>query len=101
MSLGLNPVKADVDYLAGTLAKRLHEDIDRIGEFKYWLDGKSVGDLEALGYTNGEANLLKSVFADLDQLRTLYVGAATLGSVKDFRTFARQIIGFGLSLPGN
>lgn len=95
MSLGIQPAKADVDATAGDIARRLNLAFDLIADFKFWLDAKTVGDLEALGYTTGEANTLKSAYADLEQLRTLYAGAATLGSAKDFRTFAKLLWGFG------
>jgi hypothetical protein len=40
-------------------------------------------------------NTLKSAMSDLDQLRTIFVGSATLGVAKDFRTFAKRLCGLG------
>lgn len=87
--------KAQLDAQAGTIALDLHEAFARVEELKYYLDAKSTGDLQALGYTSDEANLLKSAYADLDQLRTIYQGLASLANAKDFRTFARQVFGLG------
>lgn len=44
-----------------------------------------------VGYAAGDVTNFKSAFSDLDQLRTIYQGSATLGTAKDFRTFAKLI----------
>jgi hypothetical protein len=101
MSLGITPTKTDIDLFAGAVARRVNEDTRLAGALKYFLDSKTVGDLEALGYTAAEANALKSAAADLDQLRSIYEGGSDLLAPKDFRAFARQLFGFGTGLPGN
>jgi len=44
-----------------------------------------------INYASGDVTNMKSAFSDLDQLRTIYQGSATLGTAKDFRTFAKLI----------
>lgn len=98
MSIGVSPDKALIDQFAGDISRRLNVTLNLIGDMKYFLDGKSSDDLIALGYTGNEVAVLKSAFSDLDQLRTIYEGSVNLAVAKDFRTFARQVFGFGLSL---
>lgn len=43
------------------------------------------------GYAQADVTTMKSAFSDLDQLRTIYQGLATLGSTKDFRAFAKLV----------
>jgi hypothetical protein len=93
--VGIEITKANVDKAAGTFARDLRTAIDHIVAFKEWLDTKTVGDLEALGYTTSEANTMKSAYADARQLADLYLGATTLGAQKDFRTFMKQLYGLG------
>ena len=95
MSLGLEVTKTQVDGVAGTIARDINRLFEDIVTFNLWLDGKSVADLEAMGYSTNEANVLKSAYADAAQLQTIFTGAANLASVKDFRTFLRQLWGLG------
>lgn len=95
MSAGLNPSKGEIDTMAGVIARDLQSALNRVTEFKYFLDGKVDADLTALGYTSGDIANLRSAYGDLDQLVTLYKGNATLGAAKDFRTFVRRIFGMG------
>lgn len=95
MSLGQPPSKSAIDNAAGSLARALHTTLRNVAEFKSYLDTKSAEDLETeFGYTAGEAAVLKSAVADLDQLRGLYEGEANLADAKDFRTFAKRLFGF-------
>ena len=93
--VGINIDKAAVDSNAGTLAQSLQSAFNRTQQLKAWLDATPDATLVALGYTSGEVAVLKSAITDLDQLRTIYQGGATLGTAKDFRTFAKQMYGFG------
>ncbi len=89
MSLGVGVTKADVDQVAGAIAGQLRDTFERIESFKEWLDTVQVADLEALGFTTAEANTLKSAYADAAQLRTIFLGTATLAVAKDFRAFLK------------
>jgi hypothetical protein len=95
MALGLTPVKAEVDSMAGVIARELQAVMSRIEKFKFFLDSKTVEDLESMGYTTTEANTLKSAYADAAQLAALFEGSGTLGVAKDFRAFLRQVWGLG------
>lgn len=95
MTLGLQPPKAQVDETVGAQTRALNVLFTEIGAFKAWLDGETDTDLADLGYTPGEVAELRSAYVDLDQLRTIYIGAASLASAKDFRTFAKRMWHFG------
>lgn len=98
MPIGLQPTKAEIDSVAGNIAREAQALFDRVRNFKYYLDGKTTADLVALGYVESnstEVSRLKSAIADLDTLRLIYEGAATQPALKDFRTFARQLQGMG------
>lgn len=93
MSLGYPVNKNDVDGKAGQLALTLRGNFDAIRNFKIWLDTKVDADLTALGYTGSEVATLRSAAADMDQLRQIYEGLATLGVAKDFRAFTKLLTG--------
>ena len=93
MSLGYPVAKTDVDSNAGQMALTLRNNFGAIRNFKLWLDTRTDQDLINLGYTAGEVSTLKSAFSDMDQLRTIWEGAAALAGAKDFRTFAKLLTG--------
>jgi hypothetical protein len=95
MALGLSTSKADVDQQAGSLALSLHTTMTNARSMKAWLDTKTVGDLEALGYSTNEANTIKSAFTDFDQLAQVYFGLATRNPAYDYRTFIKLLYRFG------
>jgi hypothetical protein len=94
MSIGLNPGKTDIDLLVGSIVRALHGDLLKIEQIEYFLAGKTDGDLEALGYSVGEIAILRSAIADLAELATVYRGESDAPQ-KDFRTFARRLMGMG------
>jgi len=102
MPVGLNAslTRADVDSRAGTIAQRLNTVMEDVADFKYFLDGADAAQMAALGYTPEEASILVSAYGDLDQLRTVYQGAAEVTPAKDFRTFARRLWGTGFPPSG-
>lgn len=98
MSIGINPLKADIDSVAGDLAREAQRLFDRVKNLKYYLDGQTTSELVAKNYdenTLNEVSRLKSAINDLDQLRRIYEGTEALAAAKDFRTFARQLQGLG------
>jgi hypothetical protein len=80
-----------------SLARELDRQMLKIQQFKTWLD--TVTDAELLAspfsFVQGDINVMRSATGDMDQLRTLYQGGATLGSAKDFRTFTKLTYPFG------
>jgi hypothetical protein len=95
MAVGLPTNKLDIDSKAGSIAVRLRDVFQEIQYTQAWLAGQVDSDLIALGYTQAEVNTLKSAMADLDQLRTIFIGSANLATAKDFRTFAKRLTGLG------
>ena len=95
MSVGFPTSKNDIDSRAGTLAVQLRDAFLGVQRFQAFLVATPDATLTAApyNYTAGEVASMKSAYSDLDQLRTIYEGTATLGSVKDFRTFAKQLTG--------
>jgi hypothetical protein len=95
MSIGLPISKSDVDMMIGGCCRDLNFVLDRIEALKAWLDSVVDAELEAMGYQPGEVAVLRSAFADVDQLRAIYQGQAALAEAKDFRAFAKRLFGFG------
>lgn len=96
MAQGLSKVRADWDQRAGSIALDLRTLWDRELAFKTALDATTDNDLKTVGpnpYVQGEVDILRSAFGDLDQLRTIWNGSANLLVAKDFRTFAKLLTG--------
>lgn len=96
MPLGIPLTQADVNNAGGDIARRINVAFDLVADFKAWLDQRSSAQLQAdYGFTSTEADTLKSAFADLEQLRTIYEGTAALAVAKNFRTFTQRVWGLG------
>jgi hypothetical protein len=95
MSVGLNPSKGEIDNQAGIIARDLDSATSRCLDFKNYLDGKADADLVALGYTEEEVTILKSAYTDAAKLATIFRGLVAEPSIYDYRTFLKQIWGFG------
>jgi len=77
------------------LARDLDRLMGRIVQYKAWIDTQTDQDLIDSGFIQAEVNLLRSAISDLILLETIYVGTATQSSLKDFRTFAKQLYPYG------
>ena len=95
MSVGLAVTKGEIDSRAGDIARTFQRAFEDVGTMKTYLDSAVEADLVALGYTSNEVAVLKTAFADLAELGTIWVGAAALPAAKDFRQFVRQLWGVG------
>jgi hypothetical protein len=95
MSVGLPVTKSEIDTRAGDTARAFQRAFEDVATMQTYLAGALEADLIALGYTSNEVAVLKTAFADLTELGTIWTGAAALAAAKDFRTFARQIWGVG------
>lgn len=95
--IGTPLARADIDYKIGQVSLAANLAFENIRQMQAWLAGQTDAVLEAapFGYTAGEVAVIKSAFANLDQLRTIYEGSAALAAPQDFRVFARQVWGFG------
>lgn len=81
---------------AGQLFAQLDATFLRVQQFKAFLDQISDANLNSLyGYVQGDIDILRSALGDIEQLRSIYQGGATLGVAKDFRAFAKQTYPYG------
>jgi hypothetical protein len=95
MSVGLPVTKEEIDSRAGDTARGFQKLFEDVATMKVYLDATDEPTLVALGYTANEVAILKTAFADLAELATIWVGDAALAAPKDFRQFARQLWGVG------
>lgn len=98
MSAGATIGLADINNRAYALSFGLHQLMRQIQDFnQYLVENGGVTYLEGAPFnmSNTDAGNITSAFSDLDLLRQLYEGSATLGSAKDFRAYARWLWGFG------
>jgi hypothetical protein len=95
MSVGAPVTKTDLDARAGNIALRFQQSFEDVLTMQGYLAATVDTDLEALGYTASEVATLKTAFADLTELGTIWTGAAALQTAKDFRVFVRQLWGMG------
>jgi len=95
MAVGFPRARADIDQRAGTLYVSLRNLLDEVDRFEAFLAATPDVDLEAAptNYTAGEVAVLKSAFADLAKLGTIFRGTGTQTPAYDFRTFANQLAG--------
>lgn len=93
MSAGYPKDKANVDSIAGTLAREVNRLMRMADQFKTELDAYNDASLTGLGYTAGEVTQLRTAAADLSQLATVYRGGANLAVAKDFRASVRPLWG--------
>jgi hypothetical protein len=93
MAVGFSQQKTDIDARAGQLSMSVRDALRNVQIFKAWLDTMTDAALLALGYAQGDVDVLRSAYVDLDKLRQIYEGSATQGSTYDFRTFAKRMTG--------
>jgi hypothetical protein len=88
--------KNTINNNAASLARTVDGAFLRVQLFKAWLDTQVDANLiSAYGYVQGDLDIIRSSFVDLELLRTVYQGTATQGTLKDFRSFAKQLYPFG------
>lgn len=97
VAVGASVTAADINSTSAQLVRMVFSALTSVQQFKEGcLDTLTDADLIMLGYTAGEVALLRSAVGDLDQLRDLWDGGATLAVAKDFRVFAKRLLGTGL-----
>lgn len=97
MAVGIVATIQQVNDMAGTTARAVKVALERVREFKSWLDAQSDADLIALGYTQADVDTLRSAYGDLAHLADVFAGAGTQGVAKDFRAFAKRVWGLGVT----
>jgi hypothetical protein len=95
MSVGIVVTKLELDARAGGIARGFQRGFDDVAVLKGFLDATVDADLVTLGYEPNEIATLKTAWADLAQLGTIWAGFAALPIEKDFRTFVRRLWGVG------
>lgn len=96
MTAGIPITKDRINTQAGAIAAAVFSSLQSVGEFKEWLDSVSAQDLETVySFTADDAAVLKSAYADLAALASVWAGG-NLAAPRDFRTFARRLIGVGV-----
>ena len=91
-----NVDKNTIGARAGGLAQLVDGTLLRVQQFKIFLDTIPDATLTSTyGFVQADVDTLRSALTDLEQLRTIYQGTATLAVAKDFRTFAKQTYAFG------
>jgi hypothetical protein len=97
MAAGRTISKDELNNSAAAIAASLHATMDNVAKMKAVLDGYSSAQLVSVfGFVQADADVLKSAFTDMDQLRVIFTGGANLASAKDFRAFTKQLLGTGL-----
>jgi hypothetical protein len=95
MAVGVPVTKIEIDSRTGDIAKGVQKMFDDIITMQSYLAATPDQNLVSMGYTSQEVAVIKTAFADLTQLGTIWAGAAALAQAKDFRTFVRQLWGVG------
>lgn len=98
MTVGLAVDKGQLDRWSGTVAQDIDTWALRVDHLTTFLLATPDATLEAapFNYSPTEVAELKSAIADLKQLADLYRNVGTLPASKDFRTFAKLLVGLGI-----
>lgn len=87
MAIGIPVDKSTIDISAGNMALTLERSLNDAAELKLYFDRYSAGDIATMfGYTEQEANVLKSALGEADVVRQTYLAN---------RTFLSQLAGLG------
>jgi hypothetical protein len=93
MSIGYPKNKASVDNVVGRLALSINSNFRQARQLKVEIDAYTDAQLTNAGYSAGEITVLRTLVADLEQMRGIYEGAASLALAKDFRASLRPVWG--------
>jgi hypothetical protein len=96
---GQDVTRQDIARQVAAIAVRAAVLEEHVRAVKDYLDTQAVDDLTAdpLNITTEDANLYKTVVAELGTLMAIYRGEATQASVHDFRVFCRRVTGLGVA----
>jgi len=93
MAIGYPKDKASIDGVLGDVAQSFQRTFRRAIQLGTELNAYTDAQLTGAGYSAGEVTALRTFVTDTTQLNNIYSGAATLGSVKDFRASLRPLWG--------
>jgi hypothetical protein len=95
MAVGFVLSKAEIDALAGQIARRFQDAFQDVGTMQAFLLKTTEPELVALGYTADDVATLKTAFTDLELLARIWVGLDPLPAPQDFRVFVSRLWGVG------
>lgn len=93
MAVGFQVTKAAIDQRVGSIVVAGEAWFDDVKRMAAWLAATPDADLEALGYSNGDVAILKSSFADLENLRLTSYGQRTQPATSNFFFWAAKLRG--------
>lgn len=96
MAAGIIVTKSVLDLQLGALVNQGINWMESVRRMKAWLDTKTDQDLIDLGYVQGDVDLMKSAYTDLNNLRLLATAQRTQATENDFFFFGRQLAGTGV-----
>ena len=95
MPVGLTVSKGEIDERMGQLCRNFQRQFEDTLTMWGYLTSVSREDLEAMGYTPSEIDLLQTAAMDLFQLSKIWSGQEALPAPKDFRYTVRKLWGIG------
>jgi hypothetical protein len=93
MAVGIVVNKDTINNSVGRTSSNFLNLLDEIETLDDSLAPYDQAAMEGFGFTAGEAATIGSIRSDLNQLRSIAMGLATLSPAKDFRAFPRQAAG--------
>ena len=83
--VGVSVTMQDLNFRAGEITTLINDNLNKAVEIKQYLDGVGHAGLVALGFSDGDADILISAFNDLETTKTQF----------DSSAFIKQIYGLG------
>jgi len=83
--VGVSVTMQDLNFRAGEITTLINDNLNKALEIKQYLDGVGHAGLVALGFSDGDADILISAFNDLEGVKTQF----------DVSPFIKQIYGLG------
>jgi Cu/Ag efflux pump CusA len=94
--LSVQVTAAQVNQALGTIARDVNSAIERVQPAQRFLQQNTDQELIAdYGMEQGDLDLLRAAFTDLNKLRRIYEGDDPLPAAQNFRVNVRRIIGLG------
>lgn len=90
---GIPVTVADVNFRVGNLAVAIRDQLAAATTFKRWFDDHDNAALMALGMSDADATLLRTVVNDLAKLARVATAQDTQALANDFFFNARTVVG--------
>jgi hypothetical protein len=98
VSAGIQINLSEINNQAGSITRNLFSTMANVAQFKAWLDGLSSADLvNTYGFTQADADNLKSAFAEMGDLVTIWNNGSPANTLPhNYQVFPRRLLGTGL-----